>query len=55
MTEQQAIDLVAQRAEEISSMEFLKPTLTNLFQIGGAEAVKEFCYNAAIATLYGMK
>lgn len=55
MTEQQAIDIVAQRAEEISKLEFLKPTLTNLFQIGGEEAVKEFCYNAAIATLYGIE
>lgn len=54
MTEQEAIDLVAKRAEEISHMDFLKPTLTNLYHLGGEQAVKEFCYNAAIATLYGV-
>lgn len=54
MKDQEMYALIGNRAAEIAAMPEIQPKLKEIFQKGGKDAVENFVYMAAIATLYGL-
>lgn len=54
MTEEQAIELIAKRAEELSKQDNIKQQCAEMLENGvSKDDVKGFVWNIAMATLFG--